>query len=137
MGNWVLKIFTKYRTCVFLNLIMMFGMLLSNVFQNLYVVENSLLSYNLYSIYIFKIIPIYCFIYGSLSYIVYKKIWIPQLILAVSSVLGFGIAEWISVKSNAFIVGTLVVTPCYAICSAMSALMTLIVYKAINSKNNR
>ncbi len=137
MKNRFLGFLKKYWICILLNLILLLGMFLSKCFGNLYVIKNDLLSYNLHTLYVIKAIPIYSFVYGCLSYFVCKKIWIPQLIFAISTILSFVLIASISKVVKDLIIGVLIITPFYLICSTIGTLITIVIYRMIHHKTNK
>lgn len=133
MKNKLLNFLKKYWFFVFLNIIMLTGTVLSKVFGDVYVQKNELYSFNLHSIYVFTVIPIYSLIYGCLSYVVCKKIWFQQILLALTLFLGFLITELISVEANGLIFGVLILIPCCTIFSILASAITKVIYKAISA----
>ena len=106
----------KYWFVLLLNLIMLIGTVLSNVFQDLYVDNSGYFTIKLYSIYVIVILPICSAVYGCLSYIICKKIWIQQLFLAITLLLGFLIVEDIGL--------TAIIVPIFTIFSSLSSCIT-------------
>lgn len=89
MQNKVIAFFKKYWLCILLSVIMVGGITLSTHYADLYKTGSAgdMIRFNLRELYLIYLMPIYCFIYGCLSYIKVKKIWLPQLILCVVSFL--------------------------------------------------
>ena len=81
MKNRFLSFLKKYWFCFLLSIIMVIGMLLSTVFADLYVSGKGYIRFDLQALYLIFGLPLYSLIYGCLSYIKVKKIWLPQLIL--------------------------------------------------------
>ena len=132
MKNRFLNFFSTHWLFVLLNIIILIGTIFSKVFGDVYIQKNDLYSFNLHSIYIFVILPIYSLIYGFLSYVVYKKIWFQQLLLAITLLLGFLITELISVETNGLIFGVLILTPIFTLFSIFTSLTTKIICKIIS-----
>ena len=83
MKNRFLNFLRKYWLCILLSVIMVVGFLLSTRYANLYKTGNdsSMIRFNLRGLYLIYGLPLYSLIYGCLSYIKTKRIWIPQLVL--------------------------------------------------------
>ena len=131
MKNRLLIFLRKYRLLLLLNIIMLIGIAFSKIFGDLYIQKRDLFSFNLHTIYIFAVLPIYSFIYGCLSYIICKKVWFPQILLAVAMILGFLLAELISFGDNGLIVAVLILTPSYTIFSIATSAVTKTIYKIV------
>jgi hypothetical protein len=99
---------------------------------DIYIVKNEVLSYNLYSIFVFRILPVYSLLYGIVSYAIYKKIRYPQFLLLTTLVFCFLFAELISLEIGELIVGFFILTPCYMVVSFIGIAVILIPYKLIN-----
>lgn len=106
----------KYWFVLLLNLIILIGTVFSKVFKDLYVNDSGYFSITLYSIFVIVILPICSAVYGCLSYIICKKIWIQQLFLAITLLLGFLIVEFIGL--------TVIIVPCFTIISIFASLIT-------------
>ena len=89
MKNRFLNFLKKYWLCILLSIIMIIGVLLSTRYANLYKTgsDSSMIRFDLRDLYLIYGLPLYSLIYGCLSYIKTKKIWIPQLILCFVSFL--------------------------------------------------
>ena len=130
--------FYQYRLLVLFNIIMIISTVLSSLIGDIYVVQNEVLSYNLHSIFVFRILPVYSLLYGIVSYAIYKKIRYPQFLLLTTLVLSFLFAELISLDISGLIVGFFLVTPCYMAVSFIGIAVILIPYKLINKlKENK
>ncbi len=79
--NKIFEFFRKYRLCVLLSVIMVIGVFLSTVYADLYKSGSDYMSIDLLGLYLIIGMPLYSLIYGCLSYVRTKKIWLPQLIL--------------------------------------------------------
>ena len=132
MKKRFLSFLRVYWFLVLLNIIMLTGIVLSKVFGDVYIQKNALYTYNLHSIFVFVVLPIYSLIYGCLSYIVCKKIWLQQILLMITLLLGFLITELISVKTNGLIFGVLIIMPCFKFFSIFTSITTKIIYKIIS-----
>ena len=130
--------FYQYRLLVLFNIIMIISTVLSLVMGDIYVVQNEVLSYNLHSIFVLRILPVYSLLYGIVSYAIYKKIRYPQFLLLTTLVLSFLFAELISLDISGLIVGFLILTPCYMVVSFVGIAVILIPCKLINEiKENK
>ena len=130
--------FYQYRLLVLFNIIMIISTVLSSVMGDIYVVQNEVLSYNLHSIFVLRILPVYSLLYGIVSYAIYKKIRYPQFSLLTTLVLSFLFAELISLDIRGLIVGFFILTPCYMVVSFIGIAVILIPYKLINGlKKNK
>ncbi len=124
--------FYQYRLLVLFNIIMVISTVLSLVMGDVYVVQNEVLSYNLHSIFVLRILPVYSLLYGIVSYAIYKKIRYPQFLLLTTLVLSFLFAELISLDISGLIVGFFILTPCYMVVSFVGIAVILIPCKLIN-----
>ena len=132
MKKTLLQLFHQYRLLVLFNIIMIISTVLSSVMGDIYIVKNEVLSYNLHSIFVLRILPVYSLLYGIISYAIYKKTRYPQFLLLITLVLSFLFAELISLDISGLIVGFLVLTPCYMVVSFIGIAVILIPYKLIN-----
>ena len=138
MKKTLLQLFHQYRLLVLFNIIMIISTVLSSVMGDIYIVKNEVLSYNLYSIFVFRILPVYSLLYGIVSYAIYKKIRYPQFLLLITLVFCFLFAELISLEIGELIVGFFILTPCYMVVSFIGIAVILIPYKLINKlKKNK
>ena len=83
MKNRFLRFFRTYRLCLLLSLIMVWGIFVSTNNADLF--ELGLLNFR--ETYLILGLSILSLIYGSVSYIKTRRIWIPQLILCFVSFL--------------------------------------------------
>ena len=104
MENEVLNFLKKYWLCILLSVIMVVGIALSTCFADLYQTGSpgDMIRFNLGGLYIIYGLPLYSLIYGCLSYIKTKKIWFPQLILFIFSIVYWQMfdsssLEWVGV----------------------------------------
>ena len=124
--------FYQYKLLVLFNIIIIISTVLSSVIGDIYVVKNEVLSYNLHSIFVFRILPVYSLLYGIVSYAIYKKIRYPQFLLLTTLAFSFLFAGLISLDMSGLIVGILILTPCYMVASFVGIAVILIPYKSIN-----
>lgn len=133
MKKVLAQLFYQYKLLLLFNIIMIISTVLSSVMGDIYVVQNEVLSYNLHSIFVLRILPVYSLLYGIVSYAIYKKIRYPQFLLLTTLVFGFLFAELISLDISGLIVGFFILTPCYIVVSFIGIAVILIPYKLINT----
>lgn len=132
MKNRFLNLLRKYRLLLLLNIFILIATVFSKIFGELYIIKRDFFSFNLHTVYVFAVLPIYSIIYGCLSYIICKKVWFPQMLLVVTMVLGFLLTEFLinfGNGDNGLIVAVLILIPCYTIFSISVSLITKIIYK--------
>lgn len=138
MKKVLAQLFYQYRLLVLFNIIMIISTVISSMMGDIYVVQNEVLSYNLHSIFVLRILPVYSLLHGIVSYAIYKKIRYPQFLLLTTLVLSFLFAELISLDISGLIVGFLILTPCYMVVSFVGIAVILIPCKLINEiKENK
>ena len=138
MKKVLLQLISQYRLLVLFNIIVIISTVLSSAMGDIYVVQNEVLSYNLHSIFVLRILPVYSLLYGIVSYAIYKKIQYPQFLLLITLVLSFLFAELISLDISGLIVGFFLLTPCYMVVSFIGIAVILLPFKLINEfKENR
>ena len=81
MKNRFLSFLRKYWFCILLSVLMGIGIFLSTYYAESYKIGSDMIRLDLSSLYIIYFIPTYSLIYGSLSYVKIKKVWVPQQIL--------------------------------------------------------
>ncbi len=83
MKNRFLAFLRRYWLCILLSIIMVIGVSLSTRYADLYETGSGadMIRFDLGDLYLIYVIPLYSFVYGCLSYIILKKVWLPQLIL--------------------------------------------------------
>ena len=81
MKNKLLNFLSKYWLSILLSLIMVLGIFLSDVYADSCKFGKGYIQLNLWEFYLVFGLPVYALIYGCLSYIRLRKIWVPQLIL--------------------------------------------------------
>lgn len=84
MNNGFLNFLKKYWLCFLLSVIMTIGIYVSTCYSRLYESNHGMIRFNLRELYLIFVLPLLSLIYGCLSYIKAKRIWIPQLILLVT-----------------------------------------------------
>ena len=110
---------------------MVIGLSLSTTFADLYESGRGYIRFNLRELCLVFGLPLYSIIYGCLSYIKTKRIWIPQFILCVSSFL-----YWLILDVYALAIagaGTLIWSAYPVIFSLIGASITAFVYYIIKS----
>ena len=138
MKKVLAQLFYQYRLLVLFNIIMIISTVISSMMGDIYVVQNEVLSYDLHSIFVLRILPVYSLLHGIVSYAIYKKIRYPQFLLLTTLVLSFLFAELISLDISGLIVGFLILTPCYMVVSFVGIAVILIPCKLINEiKENK
>jgi len=139
MKNRFLNFLKKYRFCILLNIIMIIGMFLASVYSNLYKTGSggSMIRFDLRDLYLIFGLPVYSLIYGFLSYIKIKRIWIPQLILYVSSFLYWFIYWWLIFGINALVIvawaGTFILSAYPVLFSLIGSVITAFICYLIKS----
>lgn len=129
MKNWFLNFLRKYWLCVLLSVIMVIGLSLSTVFADLYESGRGYIRFDLRELYLIFGLPLYSLIYGCLSYIKTKRIWVPQLILCIAAFL-----YWFRFDINALAwEGTFIWSACPVIFSLIGASITAFIYYIIKS----
>lgn len=83
MKKRFLSFLKKYWFCFLLSVIMIVGIYLSTRYADLYETGSvgDTIRFSLGDLYLIYGIPLYSLISGCLSYIILKKVWIPQMIL--------------------------------------------------------
>lgn len=89
MQNRFLNFIRKYWLSILLSLIMLLGIPLSIKYSYLYQSDSEVFPFDLSTVYLLCVIPIYSLIYGYLSYVKAKKVWVPQLILYTATFIYF------------------------------------------------
>ena len=87
MGNRFLKFLKRYWLSILLSLIMVLGIFLSAVYADLCTFGKGYIQFDLWEFYLVFGLPVYGLIYGCLSYLKAKKVWVPQLILFIVNLL--------------------------------------------------
>ena len=129
MKNRFLNFLRKYWLCILLSVIMVVGLSLSTVFADLYESGRGYIRFDLRELYLIFGLPLYSLIYGCLSYIKTKRIWIPQFVLS-----GFSFLYWFRFDIKALSwVGTFIWSAYPVIFSLIGASITAFVYYIIKS----
>ena len=128
----------NYKLIIVFNIIMIIGTVLSAVNGDIYVVDNQVYSYNLHSVFCLAVLPGYSFLYGIISYAIYKKILYPQILLSIALVLSFSFAELFVLDTNSMIFGVFFFTPVYMVLSFVGIAVIALPLKLIAEykKNN-
>lgn len=134
MKNRFLNFFAKYWLSFILCTIMFLGIVFSRIFGNVYISENSFYSFDLHTIYIFIGLPIFSLIYGCLSYIVCKKMWFQQILLATTLLLGLLIVEATTGIHLGTIVVIFLVINFNVLCSMLTSAITKLIIQIIIEK---
>lgn len=127
----------NYKLIIVFNIIMIIATVLSAVMRDIYVVDDQMLSYNFYTIFGFEVLTRYSFLYGIISYAIYKKILYPQILLSIALVLSFFFVGLFIGSNNTFS-GILILTPFYVILSFVGIAVIALPLKLIAEykKNN-
>ncbi len=110
MKNGFLNFFKKYWLCVLLSTVMIVGIYLSTIYADLYKTgsDTSMIRFNLRGLYLIYGLPPYSFIYGCVTYIKTKSVWIPQCVMWV-----FLLIHWLIFDIDARVIewlGTLILS---------------------------
>lgn len=131
MKNEFLSFLRKYWFCILLSVIMVIGMSLTTIYADLYKTgsEDDMIRFNLKDLYLVYGLPLYSIIYGCLSYIKIKGIWVPQFILCIITFL-----YWFrfDIKALAW-AGTFIWSVYPVIFSLIGASITAFIYYIIKS----
>ena len=123
MGKKFLQFLKKYWFCILLSAIMVIGLFLSTFFADLYECGRGYIRFDLREMYLIFGLPIYSLIYGCLSYIKTKKIWVPQLFFC-----GFSFLYWFRFDMKELVwAGTYVWTAYSAIFSLIGVGITVFI----------
>lgn len=129
MKNRFLNLLRKYLLCILLSVIMVIGLSLSTVFADLYESGRGYIRFDLRELYLIFGLPLYSLIYGCLSYIKTKTIWIPQLVLS-----GFSFLYWFRFDIKALSwAGTFIWSAYPVIFSLIGTAITAFIYHIIKS----
>ena len=121
----------NYWLCILLSVIMFVGMFLSTVYADLYKTgsDTDMIRFDLQDLYLIFGLPLYSLIYGCLSYIKTKKIWLPQLILCIVTFL-----YWFRFDINTLAwAGTFIWSAYPVIFSLIGTTITIFVFYIIKS----
>ena len=83
MKSTFLNFFKKYWLCILLSTIIGIGFPLTIHYADLLKIGSGMIVFDLSALYLFCFAPIYSLMYGCLSYVILKKVWLPQLLLYV------------------------------------------------------
>ena len=129
----ILDFFKKYWLCFLLSIIMLIGVFLSTHYADLYEIGSDMIRFNLSVLYMIYIMPIYSLLYGCLSYIKAKKIWVPQLILYLITSMYYFSANLIIDKEIDAWKNILIFSAYPVVFSLIGTAITLFVHTIINS----
>lgn len=138
MKNRFLNFLRRYLLCILLSVLMGIGFFLSTYYTESYKIGSDMIRLDLSSLYIIYFIPTYSLIYGSLSYVKIKKVWVPQQILYfITAISYFGINLIIDKEIDAW-KNILVFSVYPVIFSLIGIGITSFIYNIIKStkKNN-
>lgn len=128
MKNGVLNFLKKYRLLVWLNMLVLIGTVCFGVFgRHIFVSKSEFISLSLYSVYALIGLPIYSFIYGCMSYLIYKKVWFQQMLLAITLALAFVFENFISGRLGEIVPTVIIFTPCFVVISLFGSAIGFIV----------
>lgn len=88
MKKQILNFLKKYWLCILLSIIMSIGWHVSYYCNDLYR-TGGYFDAGLCGLYSLLVVPIYSIIYGGLSYIILKKVLVPQLVLYAGNIFSF------------------------------------------------
>ena len=129
MKNRFLIFLTKYLICFVLSVIMVIGVSLSTRYANVYESNQGVIRFDLREIYLVFGIPLYALMYGGLSFIKTRRVWIPQTILCIVAFL-----YWFRFDINALAwAGTFIWSVYPVIFSMIGTLITALIYFIIKS----
>ena len=129
MKNRFLKFWRKYRLCILLSVIMVIGLSLSTTFAGLYKSGRGDIRFDLRALCLIFGLPLYSIIYGCLSYIKIKRIWVPQFILFI-----FTFLYWFIFDIKALVWAGIFICSVYpVIFSLIGASITAFIYCLIES----
>ena len=130
-SKYIFKTLRKYWVCVLLSAIMVVGIFLSTRYADLYVVDGGIISFDLSTLYLIYVVPIYSIIYGVLSSVVLKKVWVPQLILYVITVVGFVVNNLVDREFDA-VINILIMSVIPLLFSLVGTLITVFICRLTN-----
>lgn len=131
-SKYIFKILRKYWVCILLSTIMVVGIFLSTRYADLYVVDSGIISFDLSTLYLIYVVPVYSIIYGVLSYVVLKKVWVPQLILYVITVVGFVVNNLIVDREFDAVINILIMSVIPLLFSLVGTLITAFICRLTN-----
>ena len=134
MKNRFLHFLRKYWLCFLFSVIMIIGLSLSTCYANLYESGRGYIRFDLRELYLIFGLPIYSIMYGCLSYIKTKRIWVTQFILCIITFL-----YWFRFDINELAwAGTYIWSVYPVIFSLIGTILTAFIYSIIKSvKENK
>ena len=134
MKNRFLKFLRKYWFCFLLSIIMVIGTSLSSHYANLYEIAGDNIRFDLSDLYIMYGIPIYSFLYGCLSFVFLKKMWVQHAILYIVTFISFFVTNLINERINLLLFILIVSLSFYPILfSFIGTLISVLVKKIVKS----
>ena len=129
MKNSLFKFFRKYWLSFILSILMVLGIILSYKYADLYQRDTGMMSFDLATFYILLGLPIYSLMYGCLSYVKSRKIWVPQLILFATTFMYF-----FSVRSTSEVLIDILLFSMYPVMfSLIGTFITAFIYYIVKS----
>ena len=124
MKNKLLNFLSKYWLSILLSVIMVLGIFLSDVYADLCYFGKGYIQLDLGGFYLVCGLPVYALIYGCVSYVKVRKIWIPQLILFIVAFL-----YWLTNGTNTlFWAGTYIWSVYPVVFSLVASSVTKLIY---------
>lgn len=133
MKNRVFIFFSEYWFCILLSIFIILGFFLSAYYADLYEIGGDIIRFDLSSMYLIYVMPLYSSIYGGLSYLWTKKVWIPQLILHTITCMCFFGIHLICYKEIAAWKNIFIFSMCSVVFSLIGTMIVLFVCKIIKS----
>ena len=131
MINKLFKSVGKYWVCILLSVTIAVGIFLSTHYADLYVVGSDMIRFDLSTLYLIYVMPLCSLIYGTVSYVALKKIWLPQLILYIVIIVGFAFNNFLFDREVDAIKNILIVSVYPIIFSLIGTYITVLIYKLI------
>ena len=127
--NKIFEFLRKYWLCFLFSVLMVVGIFLSTAYKDMYESGSGYIRFDLSELYLIFGMPLYSLIYGCLSYVVLRKVWVPQLILFVIAFI-----YWFRFDIDAlFWAGTFIWSVYPIVFSLLSAGITAYIYYIIKS----
>ena len=135
MKNRFLVFLRKYWLSLSLSVLMVIGMYLSTRYADCYEIGSDMVRFDLSTLFVFYVIPVYSFIYGCLCYVKIKKVWVPQLILYLITSIYLFVAHLIMYKEIDAWKNILLFSLCPVVFSLIGTALTALVCYVIKSIN--
>ncbi|MBE6780156.1 MAG: hypothetical protein E7545_04160 [Ruminococcaceae bacterium] len=130
------KFWSRYWLSFLLNIFLLVGMILSAIFGDEYLQPDAYFKLTFYSLVVMFFVPIYSLIYGSMSYVVSKKTWLQQIMLAITLLLEYLIFKLIRPNSVDTIIVLLIYIVFNVFLSVIASGITALTYEFINKNKN-